>query len=92
MMGSRIHGNPDCGMRGGIWKTYFSHFTQQKNVLMKSLFACNSSPRSHMQNMEIFASASIILEWPDLLYSFRILLKQTVFCRQQVLGLFGPLY
>lgn len=32
MMGSRIHGNPDCGKRGSIWQTDISHTVHSRKI------------------------------------------------------------
>lgn len=67
MMGSRIHGNPDCGMSRGIREV--SHFSQQRNVCLGSYCLADAQPpESHVVKM--FVSASIIPECTHMLYYF----------------------
>lgn len=65
MMGSRIHGNPDCGMGRGILEV--SHFSQQRSVHRKLSFT--QPPESRVVKM--FVCASIIPQCPHMLYYSR---------------------
>lgn len=60
MMGSRIHGNPDCGMSGGIWKTFLTHYSAEK-CPHEAVVCIQFSPWSNTQNMNIFTSGNILL-------------------------------